>query len=84
VVNDDGKALELDRCFVLREGHDLTIVTWGAMTKETLEAADKLYQEGVSAEVIDVATLKPIDLPTILSSVEKTGRCVIVHEAARS
>ena len=84
VVKNDGRALELDRCFVLREGHDLTMVTWGAMVQETLEAADKLHQEGVSAEVIDVATLKPIDMPTILASVEKTGRCVIVHEAARS
>ena len=84
VVKDDGRALELDRCFVLREGHDLTMVTWGAMVQETLEAADKLHQEGVSAEVIDVATLKPIDMPTILASVEKTGRCVIVHEAARA
>ncbi len=83
-VKDDGKSLELDRCFVLREGHDLTMVTWGAMVQETLEAADKLHQEGVSAEVIDVATLKPIDMPTILASVEKTGRCVIVHEAART
>ncbi len=83
-VKDDGKSLELDRCFVLREGHDLTMVTWGAMVQETLEAADKLHQEGVSAEVIDVATLKPVDMPTILASVEKTGRCVIVHEAART
>ena len=83
-VKDDGKALELDRCFVLREGHDVTMVTWGAMIQETLEAADKLLQEGVAAEVIDVATLKPLDMPTILASVEKTGRCVIIHEAARS
>ena len=78
------KALELDRCFVLREGHDLTMVTWGAVIQETLEAANKLHQEGVAAEVIDVATLKPLDMPTILVSVEKTGRCVIIHEAART
>ena len=83
-VKDDGKVLELDRCFVLREGHDLTLVTWGAMIQETLEAADQLHDEGVSAEVIDVVTLKPLDIPTILASIEKTGRCVIVHEAARS
>lgn len=83
-VTDDGEALKLDRCFVLRDGRDLTLVTWGAMIQETLDAADKLLNEGVSAEVIDVATLKPLDMPTILTSVEKTGRCVIVHEAARS
>jgi pyruvate dehydrogenase E1 component beta subunit len=81
-VEDDGNALELDRCFVLREGHDLTMVTWGAMIQETLEAANKLGEEGVAAEIIDVATLKPMDMATILASVEKTGRCVIVHEAA--
>ena len=52
------------------------------MIKETLAAAEALGAEGVSAEVIDVATLKPLDMETILASVEKTGRCVIIHEAA--
>lgn len=83
-VEDNGEALPLDVCFVEREGADLTLVSWGAMLRETLAAADALEREGVSAEVIDVATLKPLDLPTILESVAKTGRCVIVHEAARS
>jgi 2-oxoisovalerate dehydrogenase E1 component beta subunit len=81
-VEDDGVAMPLDDCFVLREGSDLTLVTWGAMVKETLAAADRLRAERISAEVIDVATLKPLDFETILGSVEKTGRCVIVHEAA--
>jgi 2-oxoisovalerate dehydrogenase E1 component beta subunit len=81
-VADDGAALPLDTCFVLREGHDITLVTWGAMVKETLAAAETLSGEAVSAEVIDVATLKPLDADTILASIEKTGRCVIVHEAA--
>ena len=80
-VDDDGDALPLDDCFVLREGSDITLVTWGAMVKETLAAADRLHAERISAEVIDVATLKPLDFETILASVEKTGRCVIVHEA---
>ncbi|MCB1827294.1 MAG: alpha-ketoacid dehydrogenase subunit beta [Coxiellaceae bacterium] len=83
-VPDNGEALPLDQCFVLREGTDVTLVTWGAMIKETLEAADQLSQQGISAEVIDVATIKPLDIVTILESVEKTGRCVIVHEAART
>jgi len=73
--------LPLDRCFVLREGTDITLVTWGAMTKETLAAADQLEADGVSAEVLDVATLKPLDENGVLASVAKTGRCVIVHEA---
>jgi len=83
-VEDDGKALPLDRCFVLREGSDITLITWGAMIVETLAAGDQLAKDGVAAEVIDVATLAPLDTQTILSSVEKTGRCVIVHEAART
>ena len=81
---DNGEALPLDVCFTLREGKDITLVTWGAMVHEALQAADQLAQQGISVEVIDVATLKPLDMETILHSVEKTGRCVIVHEAARS
>ncbi len=83
-ISDDGKPGELDRCFVLREGADLTFVTWGAMTVETLTAADTLAGEGFDCEVIDVATLRPLDTQTILESVEKTGHCVIVHEAPRT
>ncbi len=83
-VDDNGEALPLDVCFVVREGSDLTLVSWGAMLHETLEAAEALAGEGVSAEVIDVATLKPLDMQTIRESVAKTGRCVIVHEAART
>lgn len=81
-VTDDGEALPLDVCFVLREGSDVTLVSWGATLKETAAAADTLAEEGISAEVIDVATLKPLDTETILTSVEKTGRLVVVHEAA--
>ncbi len=81
-VADDGAAIPLDRCFRLRDGDDITLVTWGALVTEVLSVADLLEGEGVSAEVIDVATLKPLDMPTILQSVERTGRCVIVHEAA--
>ena len=84
LVPDDGEALPLDVCFVLRDGSDVTLVTWGAQVKETLEAADALAKDGISAEVIDVATLKPLDFDTIAESVSKTGRCVIVHEAPRT
>lgn len=83
-VTDNGDALPLDVCFVLREGTDVTLVTWGAMTHETMLAAEQLAKQGISAEVIDVATIKPLDTETILQSVAKTGRCVIVHEAART
>jgi 2-oxoisovalerate dehydrogenase E1 component subunit beta len=81
-VADTGEALPLDACFVLREGTDVTLVTWGATTRETLAAAAALADDGIEAEVIDVATIAPLDMGTILSSVAKTGRCVIAHEAA--
>ncbi|NLA67303.1 MAG: alpha-ketoacid dehydrogenase subunit beta [Gammaproteobacteria bacterium] len=84
LVPDDGEALPLDVCFVLRDGTDVTLVTWGAQVKETLEAADALAKDGISAEVIDVATLTPLDFDTIAESVAKTGRCVIVHEAPKT
>ncbi|AJC50318.1 alpha-ketoacid dehydrogenase subunit beta [Coxiella endosymbiont of Amblyomma americanum] len=80
-VLNNGKALPLDQCFLLRSGFDVTLITWGAMIKETMEATHQLAQEGIKAEIIDVATIKPLDMDTILSSVEKTGRCLIIHEA---
>jgi pyruvate dehydrogenase E1 component beta subunit len=83
-VHDDGEALPLDVAFVLREGRDVTLISWGATVKETLTAADELAGDGIRAEVIDLATLKPYDEDTILASVQKTGRCIIVHEAART
>lgn len=82
-VADDGNALPLDKSFVLREGRDITLVTWGAMTSETLAAAEQLAASGLEAEVIDVATLNPFNPASILASVKKTGRCMIVHEAVR-
>ena len=83
-VADDGAALPLDVCYTLREGDDVTIVTWGAMTADVLKAAEHLAKDGISAEVIDLTTISPIDSDTILASVAKTGRLVIVHEAARN
>jgi len=83
-VEDDGVALPLDTCFVVRPGEHVTLVAWGAALQDTLAAADTLAASGVSAEVIDVATLAPLDFDTILASVSRTGRCVIVHEAPRT
>jgi pyruvate dehydrogenase E1 component beta subunit len=81
---NNGKGLPLDTCFTLRQGSDITLISWGASVMETMDAADKLAEKGIEAEVIDVATIKPLDMRTILTSVSRTGRCVIVHEAARS
>ncbi len=83
-VEDTGEALPLDVAFVLRQGRDVTLISWGAMVRETMAAADELAAQGTDAEVIDLATLKPYDEDTVLASVTKTGRCVIVHEAART
>ncbi len=80
-VADDGAGLPLGEAVREREGRDVTLVSWGAMLRETRAAAEALAGEGIEAEVIDLSSLKPIDRGTIRVSVEKTGRCVIVHEA---
>lgn len=66
---------------VERSGTDVTLIAWGAMMKETRQAANVLAENGVSAEVLDLRTLSPLDRDGIASSVEKTGRAVVIHEA---
>src|SRR3982751_3049857 len=83
-VEDDGEPLPLDQAFIAREGTDVTLVAWGAMLYESLKAADELAGDGHFAKVIDLATPKPIDYDTVLESVKKTGRCVVVSEAPRT
>src|SRR5690625_5347595 len=82
-VEDNGEELPMDVCYTLRDGDDITLVSWGAMIKETLQAADQLEAQGLGVEVIDVATISPLDMDTIIESVERTGRCVIIQEAPR-
>jgi pyruvate dehydrogenase E1 component beta subunit len=74
----------LGKAAVRVEGTDVSLITWGAMTKEVREAAGRLAAEGVAAEVVDVRSLVPFDEETVLGSVNKTGRAVIVHEAPRT
>lgn len=83
-VPDDGVALPIGMSFVRRSGADLTLVTWGGMVPEVLATAEELAAEGVEATVVDVASISPLDMEPILASVAQTGRCVIVHEAART
>ncbi len=83
-VPDNGEALPIGKCFTLKTGEDVTLISWGASIHETLQAARALEAEGISCEVIDVASIKPLDIETILASVEKTGRAVIIHEAAKT
>jgi pyruvate dehydrogenase E1 component beta subunit len=66
---------------VVREGKDVTVISWGAMVREVLRAAELADKEGIRAEVIDLRTISPMDDVTYMESVRKTGRGVIVHEA---
>jgi len=80
-VPDGHYRIPLGQATVVRPGEDLTVVTWGTMVHV---AAAAIRTADVDAELIDLRTLLPLDLPTIVASVEKTGRCVIVHEAPRT
>ena len=84
-VPDEAEAFPLGRAQVARAGRDLTLIAYGAMLRVAREAADTLKDEdGVEAEIIDVLTISPLDRDTIVASVGKTGRAVIIHEAPRS
>jgi pyruvate dehydrogenase E1 component beta subunit len=82
-VPDDDYTIEIGKASVLSEGTDLTVITWGAMVFQCLEALDAV-PEDVSVELIDLRTIWPIDVETIAESVQKTGRAVVVHEAPKS
>ena len=83
-VPEEEYAIPLGKARRVREGGDLTLVCWGAMLHTTLAAAEDAATEGLSAEVIDLRTLSPMDSEAILESVRKTGRVVIIHEAPRT
>ncbi len=82
-VPEEEYTIPLGVAEVKREGTDVTIVTYGAMVHEALKAADELQKDGKSAEVIDLRTVSPIDIETIIASVEKTGRAIVVQEAQK-
>jgi pyruvate dehydrogenase E1 component beta subunit len=83
-VPDGPYTTEIGTAAIRNEGSDVTILTWGAMTKEARAATEALEREGVSVELIDVRSLVPLDTDTIVRSVARTGRAVIVHEAPRT
>jgi pyruvate dehydrogenase E1 component beta subunit len=74
----------LGEAHVVQEGTDVTVIAWGSMLHGVLQAAEQLSAEDVSLDIIDLRTLSPMDVPAIIASVEKTGRAVVVHEAART
>ena len=84
-VPEEEQVIPIGRAMVLQEGTDLTLVSWGAMMRPSLQAAAEAGEKlGVSVELIDLLTISPMDAATVTDSVKKTGRCVIVQEAPRS
>ena len=82
-VPEEEYIVRLGQAEIKRAGEDITVVTYSYMTLKCLEAAEALAQEGISVEVVDLRTLTPLDKSTILDSVEKTGRAIVVHEAVK-
>ncbi|MBO0585924.1 alpha-ketoacid dehydrogenase subunit beta [Sporosarcina sp. E16_8] len=82
-VPEEEYTIPLGKADVKREGKDLSIITYGAMVHESLKAAEELEKEGYSVEVIDLRTIQPMDIETIIASVEKTNRAIVVQEAQK-
>lgn len=83
-VPEEDYTIEIGKAKVVREGADVTVIAWGAMLFEALASAEEVAADGLSCEVIDLRTLWPVDIDTIVESVKKTGRVVIVHEAPKA
>jgi 2-oxoisovalerate dehydrogenase E1 component beta subunit len=81
---EDDYVVEIGQARIAREGRDLTIITFGAQLLNALDAAEELEKEGLDVEVIDLRTLAPLDKTTILDSVRKTNRVLLLHEASRT
>ncbi|EIT84952.1 transketolase [Fictibacillus macauensis ZFHKF-1] len=82
-VPEEEYTIEIGKADVKREGTDVSIITYGAMVHSSLKAAEELEKEGISAEVVDLRTVSPLDIDTIIASVEKTGRAIVVQEAQK-
>ncbi len=82
-VPEEEYTIEIGKADVKREGTDLSIITYGAMVHESLKAAEELEKEGYSVEVVDLRTVSPLDIDTIMASVEKTNRAIVVQEAQK-
>jgi pyruvate dehydrogenase E1 component beta subunit len=83
-VPEGDYTIPLGKARLVQEGKDVTIVAWGAMVREVLNAAEQLKSDKVDVEIIDLRTMSPIDAETVIASVRKTGRGVIVHEAPKT
>ncbi len=83
-VPEDDYTAELGKASIVAEGNQVTLLAWSGMVSIAIDAQQKAADAGISVEVVDLRTLMPFDIDTILASVKKTGRCVIVHEAPRT
>jgi pyruvate dehydrogenase E1 component beta subunit len=83
-IPEEEYTIPIGKASLLQEGGSVTVISWGAMVREVLRAADKAAGQGINAEVIDLRTISPMDDETIIESVRKTGRVVVVHEAPRT
>jgi 2-oxoisovalerate dehydrogenase E1 component beta subunit len=83
-VADGDYTVEIGKARIAREGRDVTILAWGAMLYEAIAAADQAKEQGIDCEIVDLRTLWPVDVDTIVESVKKTGRVIVVHEAPKT
>ena len=83
-VPEGDYTIPLGKARLVQEGKDVTVVAWGAMVREALNAAEQLKGDRIDLEIIDLRTISPIDVETIITSIRKTGRGVIVHEAPKT
>jgi pyruvate dehydrogenase E1 component beta subunit len=83
-VPDGAYTVDLGEAAVRREGSDVSVFTWGAMTRPSIQAAESVAEDGIDVEVLDLRTLSPLDVEAIVESFEKTGRAVLVHEAPKT
>lgn len=83
-VPEGDNAIPLGEARLVQEGKDVTVIAWGAMVREVLNAAEQLKGDKIELEIIDLRTISPIDVETIIASIRKTGRGVVVHEAPKT
>ncbi|MCM0649520.1 alpha-ketoacid dehydrogenase subunit beta [Clostridium swellfunianum] len=83
-VPEEDYVIPIGKAKIVKPGTDITVVTWGGYVRETEKAVKELEEEGISVELIDLRTISPIDKDTIIDSVKKTGRFVVVHEACKT
>jgi pyruvate dehydrogenase E1 component beta subunit len=83
-VPEGDYAVPLGKARLVQEGKDVTLIAWGAMVREAISAAEKLKEDKINVEIIDLRTISPMDVDAIITSIRKTGRGVIVHEAPKT